>query len=137
MPLKDLDVHRMDSGPLPLFAGKESDSGRSAAEGACQKILTSTLAASFERPSGRQLVVALTRREHQILDLLATGRSTKEIATQVFLSKDTVKYHLKNIYGKLCVRNRTAALMAAGENGLLQGRLSQPLFSSASQEGHE
>ena len=51
----------------------------------------------------------LTRREHEILELLAQGFANKEIATRLSLSVDTVRWHLKQIYEKLHVRSRTEA----------------------------
>lgn len=51
----------------------------------------------------------LTRREQEILKLLSKGFANKEIAQQLSLSFDTVRWHLKQIYGKLHVRSRTEA----------------------------
>lgn len=59
----------------------------------------------------------LTDRERQVVDLLYTGLSNKEIGRQLALSDNTVKFHLHNIYAKLNVRTRTAAVLAA--RGLL------------------
>lgn len=53
---------------------------------------------------------ALTGRENQILDLLAQGFLYKEIASELFISRLTVKKHIHNIYEKLQVQNRTEAL---------------------------
>lgn len=59
----------------------------------------------------------LTIREKEILKLVATGKSNKEIADELFLSIHTVKNHLKNILQKLCVEDRTqAAILAIKEN---------------------
>lgn len=52
----------------------------------------------------------LTQRENEILDLLSQGYLYKEIATQLFISKLTVKKHIHNIYEKLQVQNRVEAL---------------------------
>lgn len=52
----------------------------------------------------------LTERENEILDLLSQGYLYKEIATQLFISKLTVKKHIHNIYEKLQVQNRVEAL---------------------------
>jgi DNA-binding NarL/FixJ family response regulator len=52
----------------------------------------------------------LTDRETQILDYLAKGYLYKEIAAELFISKETVKRHIHNIYDKLHVQNRTEAL---------------------------
>lgn len=53
----------------------------------------------------------LTPREEEVLGLLAKGYITKEIADQLAISFDTVRFHLKHIYQKLHVRSRTEALL--------------------------
>jgi LuxR family maltose regulon positive regulatory protein len=58
-------------------------------------------------------VEALSDRELEILEMLVEGYSNKRIGAALFISENTVKYHLKNIYGKLGVGNRTQASMAA------------------------
>ena len=55
----------------------------------------------------------LTQREKEILDYLAKGFLYKEIATELFISKETVKKHIHNIYDKLQVQTRTEALNKA------------------------
>jgi DNA-binding NarL/FixJ family response regulator len=55
----------------------------------------------------------LTDRETEILDFLAKGYLYKEIATELFISKETVKKHIHNIYDKLHVQTRTEALNKA------------------------
>lgn len=52
---------------------------------------------------------ALTGREEQVLQLLAEGASNKEIAKRLHLSASTVKFHLRNVFAKLGVANRTEA----------------------------
>jgi two-component system, NarL family, response regulator LiaR len=51
----------------------------------------------------------LTKRENDVLELIAKGLLYKEIADMLNISLDTVKKHTKNIYKKLDVRNRTEA----------------------------
>lgn len=63
------------------------------------------------RPS--ESVELLTDRETEILDYLAKGYLYKEIAGELFISKETVKKHIHNIYEKLHVQNRTEALNKA------------------------
>ena len=55
----------------------------------------------------------LTDREWEVLDLLASGASTDEIARALVLSTETVRSHLKNLYRKLEVRSREDAVAAA------------------------
>jgi len=52
----------------------------------------------------------LTRREHEVLDVLSGGSSNTQISSRLGISENTVKYHLKLIYGKLGVTNRTTAI---------------------------
>ena len=61
----------------------------------------------------------LSERELEVLALLAAGKSDRQIARELFVAFSTVKIHIKNIYGKLDVRNRTQAVSRAGELGLL------------------
>lgn len=61
----------------------------------------------------------LSERELEILELLATGASNKEIAAQLFIAEGTVKNHVTNILGKLGVRDRTQAALKARDLGLI------------------
>jgi DNA-binding NarL/FixJ family response regulator len=60
----------------------------------------------------------LTEREHQILDLLASGRRTATIAKALHLSPKTVSNHLTSIFAKLQVADRAAAIIRARDGGL-------------------
>jgi DNA-binding NarL/FixJ family response regulator len=61
----------------------------------------------------------LTRREKDVLQCIVDGKSSKEISTQLFVSPETVKSHLKNIYRKLEVKNRVEAAMIATRENLI------------------
>lgn len=61
----------------------------------------------------------LTSREIEIIKLISQGRSNKKIADTLFLSELTVKTHLKNIFKKLNVSNRTEAALFAINNGYI------------------
>jgi DNA-binding NarL/FixJ family response regulator len=56
----------------------------------------------------------LSRRENEILELMSGGLRYKEIAEQLFISTETVRTHIRNIYEKLQVNSRVAALKKAG-----------------------
>ena len=60
----------------------------------------------------------LTEREGQVLDLLAQMYSTDEIAAALYVSSNTVKTHLKGIFGKLCVNRRVEAVRRGRQLGL-------------------
>ena len=68
----------------------------------------------------------LTDREVTILRSLARGRSNEEIAKELWVAQQTVKFHLTNIYRKLGVKNRTEATRYAYQQGLVES----PLFDS-------
>lgn len=61
----------------------------------------------------------LTGRETEILELLTRGHSNKEIATALFISEDTVKSHLKTLFAKLDVQDRTGAAISAIRLGIV------------------
>jgi DNA-binding NarL/FixJ family response regulator len=63
---------------------------------------------------------SLTGRELNVLDLLARGKSNKEISMNLYISETTVKSHLRNIFRKLNVLSRTEALSVASRRGLVQ-----------------
>ena len=62
----------------------------------------------------------LTRREREILALVATGKTSRAIADELSISEKTVARHLSNIYGKLGVSTRAAATAYAYEHGLVR-----------------
>lgn len=65
----------------------------------------------------------LSAKETQLLALLAAGQSNKTIAQALDISENTVKFHLKQIFRKLEVENRSAAINAALRQGLIDPRL--------------
>lgn len=67
----------------------------------------------------RSLAESLTSREHEVLRLLARGRTNSEIGQALVISAGTVKWHVENIIGKLGVADRTQAAVQAVELGLL------------------
>lgn len=58
----------------------------------------------------------LTRRETEILEQIATGKSRRRIADELFIDPETVKSHIKNIYYKLDVHSKADAIKAAKDN---------------------
>jgi DNA-binding NarL/FixJ family response regulator len=68
--------------------------------------------------------LGLTERESAILQALARGLSNEEIAKELWVTQQTVKFHLTNIYRKLGAKNRTQATRIAQQHGLVDS----PLF---------
>jgi DNA-binding NarL/FixJ family response regulator len=62
----------------------------------------------------------LTGRELNVLQLLARGKSNKEIGVSLYISETTVKSHLRSIFRKLNVLSRTEAISVAGRRGLIR-----------------
>ena len=75
-------------------------------------------AAPASRPIA-ELAEPLTRREREVLQMLASGVGNKEIATQLAISEHTVKFHVTAILGKLGAASRTEAVSLAIRLGLL------------------
>lgn len=65
--------------------------------------------------------LSLTPRELEVLQLMADGRRNEEIATQLFLSIQTVKNHVRSIYSKLSVESRVEAVLYAQKMGIVSG----------------
>ncbi len=72
--------------------------------------------------------IKLTKREVEVLTLVIEGKSSKEVADLLFVSKRTVDFHLANIYDKLQVTNRVQAFRRAARLGLIP-------FDAMTQEG--
>ena len=70
--------------------------------------------------------VDLTRRELEILQLVAEGHSNSQLARMLWVTEQTVKFHLSNIYRKLDVANRTEASRWAQVHGLLPATRAEP-----------
>ncbi|MGV0421638.1 response regulator [Corynebacterium simulans] len=102
--LKDAPEQALHDAVLATAAGKRTRAPEVAA----------LLAERITRPE-----VALSCRELEILEALATGKSNKELAQRLFISEATVKTHLIHIYQKLGVDTRTAAVTVARERKLI------------------
>jgi two-component system, NarL family, response regulator len=62
----------------------------------------------------------LTRREVEVLERIATGMTNKEVGLALSISEDTVKLHVKNLFGKLDVSDRTQAVAVAARRGIIR-----------------
>lgn len=75
-------------------------------------------AVSFVEPGGGTAL--LTAREEEVLQLIAKGFSTPEVAEGLFISTKTVRHHLSSIYEKLESRDRTQAVLRAVRMGIIR-----------------
>jgi two-component system response regulator DegU len=74
----------------------------------------------LERPTDNEDERVITRREEEVLQLIADGCSTPEVAAKLYISQKTVKNHLASIYQKLDARDRTQAVLQAVRMGIIQ-----------------
>jgi DNA-binding NarL/FixJ family response regulator len=70
------------------------------------------------QPAPGQIFPELTRREREILDLIARGENNAGISQQLVLSPHTVRNHISNIFSKLQVADRAEAIIRARDAGL-------------------
>lgn len=103
--LKDAPPHELVAAVRAAAAG----------ESALAPVITARL---LDRMRGAH--VALSHREIEVLEQVASGHSNAEIAATLFVSETTVKSHLAHIFTKLGVTSRTAAVSAAREKGILR-----------------
>ncbi len=112
--LKDVTAERLFDAVRVIAAGG----------GLLAPTVTRRLIAEFARlrPRSASQVVALgnlTPRETEVLGLIAEGLSNPEIAARLVVSDETVKTHVSRLLGKLGLRDRTQAVIAAYESGLV------------------
>ena len=89
------------------------------------RVLACRNAPSPDKQSASQ-PVNLTERERQVLEAVARGERSKEIALRLEISERTVKAHLASIYSKLGVDSRAAAIAVAAQKGLLAPKTTSP-----------
>jgi DNA-binding CsgD family transcriptional regulator len=73
----------------------------------------------FDADPARREALGVTRRELEILGLMADGLSNKEIADRIFVSENTVKTHSSRLFDKLGARRRTQAIQVGKASGLI------------------
>ncbi len=103
--LKGQPFEQVEAAILDVYAGGSPMSG---------SIARKVVSAFAEVPAPSQDLEQLSRREQEILDLLAKGFRYKEIAAKLFVSVETIRTHIHNIYVKLQVNTRQDALRKAG-----------------------
>jgi DNA-binding NarL/FixJ family response regulator len=67
----------------------------------------------------------LTEREHEVLTLIARGMCNREIARELYVSQATVKTHVARVLRKMELRDRTQAVVAAYDLGIVRPRHSE------------
>ena len=77
------------------------------------------VAGPFRRDEARLEQLGITPRELEILEAIAAGLSTREVAERLFVSENTVKTHTARLFDKLSARRRTHAVQRAKEEGLI------------------
>ena len=120
----ETDIRRaLDLGAV-CFVGKATDPSDLA--GAVHVLLLGSIHLPTTHPNGaardtpdRAPKASLTPRELEILRLAAQGQSNAQIATALWVTEQTVKFHLANTYRKINVSNRTSAARWAENHGLL------------------
>ncbi len=106
-----------DAGKEQLVAAIKSASRK---ESVLAPGVTRKITAAGAGHESEKLCASLTPRERGVLRLVARGLSNKDIAKELYISAGTVKVHLKNIYKKLQVEDRTQALMVGIREDLIK-----------------
>lgn len=83
------------------------------------RLTPSSAPGPFERNTRAIDTLGITEREIEVLELLARGQLNREIGETLFVSPNTVKTHLANLYGKLEVSRRTQAIQKARALGII------------------
>lgn len=103
-----------------MFAIRSMLKGEMMLDPVIAKDMLSQLQLSSNTPRTESTVITkLSARELQILNLVAQGFRSKDIAAQIFISKHTVDVHIKKLYQKLDVHSRTQAVHLAQQVGLI------------------
>ena len=110
--LKDMSEQELEATLDAIAAGEPALS-----PGLAAKILDEYVRLASEEPAKPE--DALTPREREVLQLVAGGATNREIAEKLFVTVNTVSFHVKNILAKLHLRNRAEAVAFAVRSGLL------------------
>lgn len=105
--IKDVDTTALVSSIRAVSRDESAFDPRSAS------VMMRTIRTASDEP-------ALTDREHRVLQLLAQGKSNREIGGKLFISETTVKFHVRNIMRRLSASTRAGAVYEASKMGLIR-----------------
>jgi len=110
--LKDIETNALVEAVRKVYRG----------ESVFTPAITAKMLGEFRRLAARHSMPEepLTRREIEVLILIARGKSNKEIGAELFISEKTVKNHITNIFRKLNVHDRTQAALYAVKNRMVK-----------------
>jgi LuxR family maltose regulon positive regulatory protein len=120
----------VDEGP-PMAALLEAAAKDGIAPTYVRRLLTAIGEDEDVTPARQDLIEPLSERELDVLRLLGTDLDGPEIARELNVSLNTMRTHTKNIYGKLGVNNRRAAVRQAEELELLSRSRKRPIVHEA------
>jgi DNA-binding NarL/FixJ family response regulator len=123
--LKDVTAERLFDAVRVIAAGEAL-----LAPGVTRRLISEFAQRPTSRPPPAPALDELTPRETEVLRLVAEGLSNPEIAARLVVTEETVKTHVSHVLGKLGLRDRTQAVVAAYESGLVIPA-SRPLGRSA------
>ena len=112
--VRDLSLEFYLGAVAVLFTGLGVWAGRRLTRG---KVVIAT--PDFKLNDGELQRIGISKREYEVLELMAQGLSNQEIADKLFVSLNTIKTHSSNLFTKLDARRRTQAVRRAKELGLL------------------
>ncbi len=112
--LKDVTAERLIDAVRVIAAGDAL-----LAPGVTRRLISEFAQRQIERPRRVPALGELTSRETEVLQLVAEGLSNSEIAGRLVVTEETVKTHVSHILNKLGLRDRTQAVVAAYESGLV------------------
>jgi LuxR family maltose regulon positive regulatory protein len=115
----------VDEGP-PIASLLRAAAKQGTAPSYVRRLLAAVSTTEDSTPVSQGLIEPLSERELEVLRLLGTDLDGPEIARELVVSLNTVRTHTKNIYAKLGVTNRRAAVRRAAELGLPRTRNRQP-----------
>jgi NarL family two-component system response regulator LiaR len=84
-----------------------------------KKVLVAVSSDNFKLNEALLAQTGISKREYEVLELMAQGLSNQEIAEKLFVSLNTVKTHTSNLFVKLDAKRRTQAIQKAKELGLI------------------